>query len=196
MFTGLITELGRVQQLTSKAGGGLLFTVWAPQTAASLAVGDSVALSGACHTAVAVTTETFTVASVPETLARTTLGSLAVGDALNLELPLRPTDRLGGHFMTGHVDDTAELLARTPAGISQIFTLRVAPQLARLVVAKGSVALDGVSLTVASVTDATFTVALIPHTLAVTTLGLRQPGDRLNFEADLLAKHVAKLVTK
>jgi riboflavin synthase len=157
-------------------------------------VGDSVAVDGCCLTVVGASGALLAFDVVPESLRRTTLGRRSAGHAVNLELPLRPSDRLGGHFVQGHVDAVAEVVARRAVGDDVVMSFRLPAALEGHVVEKGSVAIDGVSLTVAAVEGGTFSVALIPHTLAVTTLGRRAPGDFVNLEGDVLAKYVAALV--
>ena len=157
-------------------------------------MGESVAVNGCCLTVVALDGEAFEVQAGPETLLRTNLGGLEAGDAVNLERSLRVGDRLGGHFVQGHVDATAELVERRPEGEWDFLRFRVDPRWTPLMVEKGSIAVDGVSLTLVEVGEDWFSIMLIPHTLAVTTLGTRRVGDRVNIEADMLAKHVQKLV--
>jgi riboflavin synthase len=195
MFTGIITELGKVSQLKISESGAE-FTIAAPKTAKGLKLGDSVAINGACHTVVRKTPTAFTVQSIPETLQRTSLGTLAQGSRVNLERPLRAGGSLDGHIVTGHIDTTAQIVKITPQGNSHLFEFAVSASIARLLVEKGSVALDGISLTVIKATKSRLTVGIIPHTLAVTTLGDRRVGDLVNLEADILAKHVAKLTNK
>jgi riboflavin synthase len=158
-----------------------------------LALGESVCISGACLTVVEAHPRGFEVDVTVETLDKTTLGRLSPGDAVNLERAVRAGDRIGGHFVTGHVDGIAEVLHTERAGDAVNVRLGAEPSLVRYVAAKGSVALDGVSLTVNTVDSAAFSLMLIPHTLAVTTLGLLRPGDSANIEADMLAKHLSKL---
>jgi riboflavin synthase len=183
MFTGLVAAIGSVTKLDRGSAGARI--EFDSALAAELAVGDSVAVNGVCLSATAVDGPSFAADIVAETLARTTLGDLAVGSQVNLELPLRASDRLGGHVVLGHVD-----------GVGEDGELEVAldPELARYVVEKGSIALDGVSLTVAAIEDRVLTVALIPQTLRSTTLGALAPGGHVNVEVDVLAKHVEKLV--
>jgi riboflavin synthase len=188
MFTGLVQQLGT---LTSLEGGRL--TVSAP-LAGELSEGDSVAVNGACLTAASVTTDGFTADVMEETLRRTALGSLTPGDAVNLELALRAADRLGGHFVQGHVDGVGIVVAVHEEGFSKVVEIEADPGLMRYVVEKGSIAVDGVSLTVASLGDGTFGVSLIPETLERTTLGRASPGDSVNLEVDVLAKYVERLV--
>jgi riboflavin synthase len=192
MFTGLVQERGSVQAV-ERGDGGVRLRVSA-RLSGELEPGDSVAVNGVCLTAVEADSRGFAADVIAETLRRSSLGPLAQGDRVNLELPLRPADRLGGHFVQGHVDGTGVMESIGEEGSSR--TLRVAPpvELLPYVVEKGSIALDGVSLTVASVDDEGFTVALIPETLTSTTLGDAVAGRSVNIEVDLLAKYVEKLV--
>jgi riboflavin synthase len=195
VFTGIVQSLGRIASLSPAGGaGGLRVSVEAGAVAGEARTGDSVAVDGCCLTVVGVSGDRIAFDAVPETLRRTTLGRRASGDVVNLELPLRASDRLGGHFVQGHVDAVTEVVDRRDAGADVTMTFRVPAALEGQVVEKGSVAIDGVSLTVAAVAAGTFSVALIPHTLAVTTLGHRAKGDQVNVEGDILAKYVAALV--
>jgi len=201
MFTGIVIDKGRVAgpPEPSGRGGRRLAVRHGRAVAERLEVGASLAVSGVCVTVTELAADgdggpRSVVELSPETLARTTLGGLAAGDGVNLEPALRVGDALGGHWVQGHVDGSVELLAREDGGEHSSFTVELPPALAPYVVEKGSVALDGVSLTVARREADRFTVALIPHTLAATTLGERRPGDRLNFEADVLAKYVEGLL--
>ncbi len=190
MFTGIITAVGEVG---ARARRRLEITI-PPSIVEELQIGESVAVSGVCLTAVAVdcTDGVFVADLSPETLERTTLGALRPGERVNLELPLRPTDRLGGHFVQGHVDTVGEIVAIEPQGESRLFTFQVDPRYDELLVEKGSVAIDGVSLTPFHIERGRFRVAIVPHTLQSTTLQGRRPGDRVNVEFDLLAKYVSK----
>jgi riboflavin synthase len=190
MFTGLVAYLGTVVGLETRAGGSRL-TIASDRLTDDLSVGDSISVSGACLTAVSVDESRFVADVVAETLRRTTLGELAVGSRVNLELPLRASDRLGGHVVLGHVDGVATVL-ELRADDSVVF--EIDRSLARYVVEKGSIALDGISLTVASVDESSVTIALIPETRRSTTLGFVKIGSRVNVEVDILAKHVEKLV--
>jgi riboflavin synthase len=190
MFTGLVAYLGTVVGVETRAGGSRL-TIASDRLTDDLSVGDSISVSGACLTAVSVDESRFVADVVAETLRRTTLGELAVGSGVNLELPLRASDRLGGHVVLGHVDGVATVL-ELRADDSVVF--EIDRSLARYVVEKGSIALDGVSLTVASVDETSITIALIPETRRSTTLGFVKIGSRVNVEVDILAKHVEKLV--
>ena len=192
MFTGLVQDTGSVAAL-ERASGGARLRVEAG-VAAELSEGDSVAVNGVCVTATGVDGSAFAADLVPETLERSSLGPLRPGDRVNLELPLRAGDRLGGHVVQGHVDGTGTVEWVRDEGLGR--TLRVAadPGLLRYVVEKGSIALDGVSLTVAEVDGEGFSVALVPQTLERTTLGSLEPGATVNIEVDVLAKYVEKLV--
>ena len=193
MFTGLVEALGTIEAAEPQ-DGGLRLWVDAGALKAEPLVGDSVAVDGCCLTVVARKGAGLAFDAIPETLRRTTLGRRGVGDAVNLELPLLPTDRLGGHFVQGHVDAVTEVTDRRSEGADVVMTMRTPPDLAGQIVEKGSIAIDGVSMTVAGVSEGGFSVALIPHTLAVTTLGLRRPGDAVNLEGDILAKYIAALM--
>lgn len=190
MFTGLIAEIGTVVAVAPVLGGSQL-EVAGEALVGEIAVGESVSVSGACLTAVEVDGSRFRADVVEETLRRTTLGSLTVGSRVNLELPLRPSDRLGGHFVLGHVNGTAEVREVRKSG-EVVFGLDGG--LVRYVVEKGSIALDGASLTVAAIEGPLVTIALIPQTRRATTLGSLQPGDRVNVEVNILAKQLEKLV--
>ena len=193
MFTGLVEALGRVEAVEVEGSGRRLALAWA-ELREPMTLGESVAVNGCCLTVVEAAGDRFVVQAGPETLLRTNLGSKVSGDRVNLERSLRVGDRLGGHFVQGHVDATAELVERRTDGDWEFLAFRVAPEWTRLMVAKGSIAVDGVSLTLVDVGAEGFSVMLIPHTLSVTTLGGLKVGDRVNVEADMLAKHVSKLM--
>jgi riboflavin synthase len=193
MFTGLVEALGEVERAAEEGAGRRLAIRW-PGLAGPLALGESVAVNGCCLTVVAASGEAFEVQAGPETLLRTNLGTKAAGDRVNLERSLRVGDRLGGHFVQGHVDATAALRERRTEGEWEFLAFALDPAWAELMVEKGSVAVDGVSLTLVEVGRDGFSVMLIPHTLAATTLGTLAVGDRVNIEADMLAKHVKKLL--
>jgi riboflavin synthase len=197
MFTGLVEGLGRVEQCVAE-GLGRRFTISWPDLPAidPLKLGESVAINGCCLTVVAAEGDRFEVQAGPETLARTNLDDQRPGDRINLERALRLGDRLGGHFVQGHVDTTAILRERHTEGEWEFLSFEIDPDWAVLLVPKGSIAVDGVSLTLVEVRRDGFSVMIIPHTLAVTTLGLIQPGERVNIETDILAKHVQKLLTR
>ena len=195
MFTGLIETMGVVRRREPDGAGGARLSISAPIFKENgVRVGDSVAVNGACLTAVEVQGDVATFQLAPETLRRTDLGGLAAGDHVNLERALRVGDRLGGHWVQGHIDGTGTLVARRPDGDWELFRFTCPPDLARYLVPKGSVAVSGVSLTVVDTPPGGFTVALIPHTLEVTTLGALRPGAAVNVEVDLLAKYLEKLL--
>ena len=207
MFTGIVEELGRVVRLETVEDSARL-TVEAPTVTQDVSLGDSISVNGCCLTVAAVHGSTFTADLMAETLTRTTLGSQAPGDPVNLERALRASDRLGGHIVQGHVDATAEVLDHHRGEHWDLLRIGLPQEIARYVAVKGSVALDGVSLTVVDVVDAPSTldvapvpgagaslsVGLIPETLRRTTLGTRRPGERVNLEVDVLAKYAERLL--
>ena len=204
MFTGIVEELGRVVRLETVEDSARL-TVEAPTVTQDVSLGDSVSVNGCCLTVTAVHGSTFTADLMAETLTRTTLGSQAPGDPVNLERALRASDRLGGHIVQGHVDATAEVLDHHRGEHWDLLRIGLPQEIARYVAAKGSVALDGVSLTVVDVADASdvapvpgagasLSVGLIPETLRRTTLGSRRPGERVNLEVDVMAKYAERLL--
>jgi riboflavin synthase len=192
MFTGLIADLGTVAAIESDEDGTVLRI--STRLAGELAEGDSVAVNGVCLTATEVGAEHFQAQAMAETLRRSSLGSLQVGSPVNLELPLRASDRLGGHIVQGHVDGTGTVLESREEGFSRVLSFQAPVELTRYLVPKGSVAVDGVSLTVSEVHDDGFCVSLIPETLQRTNLGGAHVGDRVNLEVDVLAKHVERLM--
>jgi riboflavin synthase len=195
MFTGIVEGQGTVAELRAAAdGSGAALRVDAPWLAGQLSTGDSVAVNGCCVTVTGSTGAGFAADLVAETLRRTALGGLRQGEPVNLERPLAADGRLGGHVVQGHVDGVGRVLARDPVGDGVELRIGLDPALARYVVVKGSIAVDGVSLTVAGTGQDWFSVALVPHTLAVTTLGRRQPGDAVQLEVDVLAKYVERLL--
>ena len=208
MFTGIVEELGRVVRLETIEDCAPL-TVEAPTVTQDASLGDSISVNGCCLTVAAMHRSTFTADLMAETLTRTTLGSQAPGDPVNLERALRATDRLGGHIVQGHVDATAEVLDRSHGEHWDLLRVGLPQEIARYVAVKGSVALDGVSLTVVDVEDAqhnapdasptpgagaSLSVGLIPETLRRTTLGTRRPGERVNLEVDVMAKYAERLL--
>ena len=207
MFTGIVEELGRVVRLETVEDSARL-TVEAPTVTQDVSLGNSVSVNGCCLTVAAVHGSTFTADLMAETLTRTTLGSQAPGDPVNLERALRASDRLGGHIVQGHVDATAEVLDHHRGEHWDLLRISLPQEIARYVAVKGSVALDGVSLTVVDVVDApntldaspvpgagaSLSVGLIPETLRRTTLGTRRPGERVNLEVDVLAKYAERLL--
>ena len=196
MFTGIVEELGVVEGIEDQ-GDALRLTVRAPHVVVDAGLGDSIAVNGCCLTVAERDHETFTADVMRETLDKTALGILGAGDRVNLERAVTPTSRLGGHIVQGHVDGTGSVVRRTPSEHWEVVELTVPAGLAHYLVTKGSVAVDGVSLTVADLDDVTgtFTVSLIPETLARTTLGFKQAGDPVNLEVDVIAKYVERLVS-
>jgi len=194
MFTGLVADKGTVTAVDATADGVRLAveTALAPE----ISEGDSVAVNGVCLTATTIADGRFTADVMHETLRRSSLAEVAEGAPVNLELPLRASDRLGGHVVQGHVDGLGTIREIREDGFSRIVEITAAAETLRYVVEKGSIAVDGISLTVASVTDERFSVALIPETLERTNLGAAAPGQPVNLEVDVLAKYVEKLVTR
>jgi riboflavin synthase len=191
VFTGIVEELGEVTAVEQVPNAARL-SVHGPLVTSDAQHGDSIAVSGVCLTVVDVAGAEFTVDVVHETLQRSSLAKVNVGDKVNLERATAVGDRLGGHIMQGHVDGTGVYLSRDPQGLTRF---ALPPALARYVVEKGSIAVDGVSLTVAGIEDDQFSIALIPTTLELTTLGRAEPGDLVNLEVDVVAKYVEKLAT-
>jgi riboflavin synthase len=192
MFTGIVEELGEVVEL-AVLGDSAQLTVRSPRVIEDAVHGASIAVNGVCLTVVEVGDGTFTADVMRESLERSTLGGLGAGARVNVERPVRVSDRLGGHIVQGHVDGVDEIHSRTPGERWDVVRIGLPPQLARYVVEKGSIAVDGVSLTVSGVGDGWFEVSLIPTTLDLTTLGLRKPGDWVNLEVDVIAKYVERL---
>lgn len=192
MFTGLVEVPGIVERVDEEAEGRRLVVRW-PGLDEALALGESVAVNGCCLTVVESHGEVFEAQAGPETLDRTNLGEKRSGDRVNLERSLRVGDRLGGHFVQGHVDTTGTLVERRREGEWEFLRFEHEPRWSRLMVEKGSISVDGVSLTLVDVEEGRFSVMLIPHTLGMTTLGGLKPGDRANLEMDMLAKHVERL---
>ncbi len=193
MFTGIVRELGRVVSAETD-GDGLALVVEAPETAGALAVGDSISIDGVCLTAETVTNGRVSLHAVPESLARSTLGGLAAGDRVNVEPALRAGDPLGGHYVQGHVDAVARVRSVEQEGDGLRVSFEAPREILRYLVEKGSVTVDGVSLTVAELSEDAFAVALVPHTLAATTLATLEPAQRVNVEVDVLAKYVERLL--
>lgn len=196
MFTGIITDVGRVRRLRRAAGpeGGLELTIATAYDSAEIALGASIACSGPCLTVVAVEPGAFVVQASAETLACSTLGDWSEGTAVNLERALRVGDELGGHIVSGHVDGVARLVDRRPEGDSVRFVIEAPPALMPYIASKGSVALDGVSLTVNEVAADRFGINIIPYTLSHTGFGDARPGQRMNLEIDPIARYVARLL--
>ena len=196
MFTGIVEELGETVAVDD-LGDAARLTVRGPQVTEDVANGDSIAVNGVCLTVSSTSGDTFTADVMRETLNRSSLGALAPGTPVNLERSVRLVDRLGGHLVQGHVDGTGTIISRTPAEHWDVVRIGLPPgppDLARYVVEKGSVAVDGISLTIVSVSATWFEVSLIPETLKRTTLGAKQPGETVNLEVDVIAKYVAKLL--
>jgi riboflavin synthase len=195
VFTGIVREIGAVVSVDETDGGRAL-VVHAPETAAGCRIGDSISISGCCLTATAVEGSELSFDAVPETLARTTLGKLAPGDAVNVEPALRAGEPLGGHYVQGHVDAVGEVRSVETEGDGRRMAVGASADVLRYCVEKGSVTVDGVSLTVASLAGEAFEVALVPHTLEATTLADLEPGRRVNLEVDVLAKYVERLLVR
>jgi len=193
VFTGIVRELGRVKSLNGGPSGVRLL-VTAPTTAAAISVGDSVAVNGVCLTATAVENGSLAFDAVSETLRRTSLARLGKGAAVNVEPALRAGEPLGGHIVQGHVDGLGRVRSVEPEGEGVRLILDAPPELLRYLVEKGSVTVEGVSLTVARLGTESFEIALVPHTLSATTLGLLASGDEVNLEVDVLAKYVERLL--
>jgi riboflavin synthase len=189
MFSGIVEELGAVIARTTEA-----LVIRARTVLDGVRIGDSIAVNGACLTVVASGEDWFRVDVVPETWSRTNLGESALGAPVNLERSLAANGRVGGHFVQGHIDGVASVEALTPLGNEVLARFRVEPQIARYIVNKGFIALDGVSLTVVEAGADWFTIALVPHTRQVTTLGVRRVGERVNVEVDILGKYVERFV--
>jgi len=194
MFTGLVAEMGKIQELQWEAGM-IHLSIAAPRLRKTdMKIGDSVAINGICLTVIELDDFGFKIQVMPETVAKTTLANWKVGDAVNLERALNLSGRLDGHLVSGHVDGVAQIVSLIPAGASRYMELEVEAELSRFIAQKGSVTLDGVSLTVAKiVSENRFSVALIPHTLASTTLGNMIPGARLNIEVDIIVRYLERL---
>jgi riboflavin synthase len=193
MFTGIVEELGTVEALLDQ-GDAVRLTVRGPHVTLDAAHGDSIAVNGCCLTVAERDQETFTADVMRETLEKTSLGDLTPGARVNLERAVTPQTRLGGHIVQGHVDGTGQVRRRTPSEHWEVVEVSLPAAIARYLVPKGSVTVDGISLTVVDVHPDSFTVSLIPETLARTTLGFKQAGDRVNLEVDVIAKYVERLL--
>ncbi len=194
MFTGIILGKGKIVS-KQPSGGGMTFTIEADFDLTDPEEGESIATNGVCLTAKNISGRRFSVDVSPESLSRTNLGALAGGQMVNLERALRLSDRLGGHMVSGHVDAISRILERRPEGDFVVFSFEVPAGLSKYIIEKGSIAVDGISLTVNSCDDKSFSVAIIPHTLDVTILGSRKKGDTVNLEVDLIGKYVEKLLS-
>ena len=194
MFTGLVAELGTVQRL-ARQGNSYHLTVGAKKVLENLKIGDSVAVNGACLTVVHMDEGGFTADVMPETVRLTNIGSLQPGSKVNLERTLRLCDGLDGHIVSGHVEGLGTISEQRPEGIAVVVTIATPPELLKYIIKKGSIAIDGISLTVTEVTDTSFSVSLIPHTAKETTLGFKKVGDSVNLETDILGKYVERMLT-
>ncbi len=196
MFTGIIEGLATITAIRPAGAGGRRFTLRADFELHGSKVGDSISVSGACLTAVSIEGRTFAVDVSPETLARSTFAQAAVGERVNLERALRLSDRLDGHLVSGHVDGTGVIVSRRAEANAVILGFSAPPEVTRFLIEKGSVAVDGISLTVNTCDGQGFTVSIIPHTAGITTLGFRKVGDAVNLEADLIGKYVERFVQR
>lgn len=196
MFTGIVEELGIVERI-DRRGDGARLKIQCRKALEGSEAGSSIAVNGVCLTAVDLSASSFVADLAPETMRRTNLGDLRPGSGVNLERPLSPSGRLSGHIVQGHIDGTGELLTLDELGDNNWWLqVRIPSELDRYLVYKGSIAIDGVSLTVAELRGEVAAITVIPHTYLSTTLGARKPGERLNIECDMLAKHVEKLLAK
>ena len=193
MFTGLIAALGTVERL-AEGSTSCRRTVRAPRLLSGVKIGDSIAVNGVCLTVVHLRDDTFTADVMPETVRRTTLHLLQPGDKVNLEKALRPTDGLDGHIVQGHVEGVGTIQQIIPEGNARVYRIQAPGELLRYIVEKGSIAVDGISLTVTETDDSGFGVSLIPHTAKMTTLGYKSAGDAVNLETDILARYVEKML--
>ena len=194
MFTGIVEELGRVAAIQALPDNAIRITIEGPTVLSDANLGDSICVNGVCLTVAEQNGDQFTADVMSETINRTTIGDLLTGSQVNLERPVTLATRLGGHLVQGHVDAVGQVSAREHSENWDVVTITPPKELLKYVVEKGSITIDGTSLTVSAVTDSTFSVSLIPATLEKTTLGIRQIGDRVNLEVDVLAKYVEKLV--
>lgn len=193
MFTGIVEELGQVAKLETLADA-VRISITGPLVVSDAKIGDSISVNGVCLTVTEKTADSFSADVMQETLNRSTLGQLVAGSKVNLERPVTLATRLGGHLVQGHVDGMGKIISRDKSDNWDVVKIEPNPELLKYIVEKGSITVDGTSLTVASVNDKVFTVSLIPETLAKTTLGLVNPGDRVNLEVDVMAKYVEKLM--
>lgn len=193
MFTGLVVELGKVQNLVSQ-GESYHLTITASKVLIGLKIGDSVAVNGVCLTVVQLDSSNFTADVMPETVRLTNIGRLHTGDRVNLERTLRLCDGLDGHIVSGHVEGLGVIVSRQSEGIAVVVEIGASPELLKYVIKKGSIAIDGISLTVTKVTGTSFSVSLIPHTAKETTLGFKDIGDVVNLETDIIGKYVERML--
>jgi riboflavin synthase len=195
VFTGLILEMGELTSLKRGSGGAVL-TLKADRIASAAATGDSIAINGVCLTVIAINNNCISFDLSDETLSATNLGRLKPGDRINLESSLTPDSKMGGHFVTGHVDSAGKIRSRETSGDMLKFEIEAPPDVLHFLVKKGSVAVDGISLTVVDILKDGFTLIIIPHTARLTTLGVKGPGDTVNLETDILGKYVAKFMNR
>ena len=193
MFTGIVEETGEYLGL-QKGGSSAVITIRASKVLSDTAVGDSIAVNGVCLTVVRLLPDRFLADVMPETLRRSTLGELKTGDRVNLERAMAADGRFGGHIVAGHVDGTGVIRSIRPESNAVLYTISADPKILRYIVEKGSIAIDGISLTVASLTDDSFTVSVIPHTREITALAVRKVGDQVNLENDIIGKYVERLM--
>lgn len=193
MFTGLVEELGKVKTI-EKGAKSVRITIAAKKVLEDVKLGDSIAVNGTCLTAVDFDSTYFTADVMPETVNKTVLAHLRPGDLVNLERTLRLGDRFGGHMVSGHVDSVGKIIAKDQNDIAIIVKISVTSETSRYIIKKGSIAIDGISLTVVEATDTWFSVSLIPHTAKMTTLGYKRVGDSVNLETDIIGKYVEKLL--
>ena len=194
MFTGLVAELGTVKNLI-RMGESYHLTVGAKKVMHNLKIGDSMATNGVCLTVVKLTEEEFTVDVMPETARLTNIGQLRAGDRVNLERTLRPVDGLDGHIVSGHVEGLGTIISERPDGIAKVVSFEAPVNLLKYIIPKGSITIDGISLTVTQVTQNGFSVSLIPHTAKETTLGFKSVGDKVNLETDSIGKYVERMLS-
>ncbi|GAB6097160.1 riboflavin synthase [Desulfatiferula olefinivorans] len=194
MFTGIIEGFGTLRAIRP-AGLGSRFTIEAAFDLTAVKIGDSIAVNGACLTAVSLSDRRFEVDVAPETLSKTTFGEARIGDRVNLERALRLSDRLDGHLVSGHIDGVGVIRSKQVLSNAVIVTVGLSPELLRYMIVKGSVAIDGISLTINKLTADAVELSIIPHTAKITSIGFKQPGDRVNVETDLIGKYVEKFVT-
>lgn len=195
MFTGLVGDIGRIIDIYQNQEGKV-FSITAPKIMQQLVIGDSIAVNGTCLTIIYFDDNFFSVQAVHVTLQKTTLGTLQRGSLVNVELALRSSDRLGGHFVQGHINDTAIIKKIDSCGNNYVITIVLTPLIEPYIVKEGSIAIDGISLTIAEIATAEFAVSIIPHTWQVTTLSTKKIGDLVNIEVDILAKYVERFIQK
>jgi len=196
MFTGIVEELGEVLAIKQLPDNALRLSIRGPLAVSESQLGDSIAVNGVCLTAIEIRDDTFSADVMQETVQRTTIAKLEIGDQVNLERPITLATRLGGHLVQGHVDSVGTIVSRTKSENWDIVTIAADPTVLKYIVEKGSITVDGVSLTVSAITSLDFSVSLIPATLSKTTLGNRTVGESVNLEVDLVAKYIEKLVQR